>query len=126
MTPKQPFGSDRVSNGSDNDTPQQKKFEQATGKDSDSAVGDVAHRTDEPATDPSASGVDAPKGLNKDVWAEAERATVNMLGGFAGVGPEGREKQIRERYDQMVQNDKDTKEWADHSDGPGGLLGDTK
>lgn len=112
------FGSNKVTNTDDNDTPQQKKFEAATGKDSDGAVGDVANK--KATTAPSRSGVSAPSGTDKDVWAEAEASALGLNGGFAGVGPEGRKNQIQEQYDKMVESDKQTKEWAAGS----GILGD--
>ena len=116
---KRRYGSDRaVRTTDDNDTPQQKRFEQATGKDSDSAVGDVPKKP--VATSPSVSGVPAPSGTDKDVWAEAEASALGLNGGFAGVSPEGRKQQIQEQYDKMVESDKQTKEWAAGS----GILGD--
>ena len=121
MTKVHPFGQpNKAKNADDQDTPQQDKFEKATGKDSDTATGDVDKKKDTVATDPSASGVSAPSGADKDLWAEAEKAVVNMSGGFAGVGPEGRKQQIQKQYDQMIANDKQTKEWAAGS----GILGD--
>lgn len=115
-----PFGSNKVvRTDDDNDTPQQKKFEAATGKDSDGAVGDVPNKKVTP-TSPSVSGVEAPKGKDKDVWAEAEASALGLNGGFAGVSPEGRKIQIQEQYDKMVESDKQTKEWAAGS----GILGD--
>lgn len=116
---KRKYGSDRVVRTEDQDTPQQKKFEQATGKDADSAVGGV-DTTPIQRTDPARSGVEAPKGTNKEVWAEAEASAIGLNGGFAGIGTEGRKAQIQEQYDKMVESDKQTKEWA----GGSGILGD--
>lgn len=118
------FGSNKVvKTEDDNDTPQQKKFERATGKDSDSAVGDVDKKQPVQKTDPRASGVAAPKGADKNVWAEAERAALGVSGGFSGVGEEGRRTQIQKHYDQMVENDKKDKAWA--GDGKeNGVLGE--
>lgn len=104
-------------NTKSDDTPQQKKFEAATGKDSDNALGDVPTKN---PTSPREAGVNAPSGTNKELWAEAERAALNLSGGFAGVGPEGRKQQIQKQYDAMVESDKQTKAWA----GDGGILGD--
>lgn len=115
MTFKRQYGSDRVVKDNDQKTPQQKKFEQATGKDSDSATGDVNKRIDN-----SDSGIPAPKGADKDLWAQAENSAIGLNGGFGGVGREGRERQIQEQYDKMVESDKQTKEWA----GGSGILGD--
>lgn len=118
---KRPFGSDKVKRTTDdNDTPQQKRFETATGKDSDNAVGDVPNKKVEPTTDPSRSGVEAPSGVDKDLWAEAEASALGLNGGFSGVSPEGRKAQIQEQYDKMVESDKQTKQWA----GGSGILGD--
>lgn len=123
---KQQFGSDKVTRTTDtnagaagNDTPQQKKFERATGKDSDSATGDVAKK-ERITTDPSRSGIQAPKGADKDVWAAAEESALGLNGGFGGIGPEGRKAQIQEQYDKMVESDNETKKWAQGS----GILGD--
>lgn len=115
-----PFGSNKVRRTDDNDTPQQKKFEAATGKDADAAVGDVDRKEVPKRTDPSVSGVQAPSGTNKEVWAEAEASALGLNGGFAGASPEGRKIQIQEQYDKMVEEDKKTKEWA----GGSGILGD--
>lgn len=60
--------------------------------------------------------------VNKELWAAAEQAVRNKNGGFAGVSPEGRKRQIQEQYDQMVANDQATKAWA----GENGVLGDVK
>lgn len=119
MTFTRKYGSDKVTNVDDQDTPQQKKFEKATGKDADSAVGGV-DTTPIPRTDPSRSGIKAPKGTDKDVWAAAEESAIGLNGGFAGIGDEGRKAQIQEQYDKMVESDKQTKEWAAGS----GILGD--
>lgn len=109
---KRPFGSNKVvRTEDDNDTPQQKKFERATGKDSDSAVGDVPHKA--PQTNERNT---APSGVNKDLWAQAE----SHLGTMSGTTPEGRKVQIQAEYDKMVASDKQSKEWA----GGSGILGD--
>lgn len=92
-----------------NDTPQQRKFEAKTGKDADSATGDIPHQT--PKTDSK---------VNKGLWAEAEHAALNQTGGFSGATKEGRKIAIQEKYDQMVENDKELRKWA----GDGGILGD--
>lgn len=119
MTFTRKYGSNKVTQADDQDTPQQKKFERATGKDSDSAVGGV-DTTPIPRTDPARSGVPAPKGISKEEWAEAEASAIGLNGGFAGVGPEGRKAQIQEQHDKMVESDKQTKAWA----GGSGILGD--
>lgn len=101
------------------DTPQQQKFEKATGKDSDSATGDVPKNMNK---DGVTAGEDtshskAPSGLDQDTWSAAEDAARNVSGGFAGVGKEGRETQIRNHYDQIVASNKQVQEWA----GKGGI-----
>lgn len=53
----------------------------------------------------------APSGADKDVWAQAEANALNG-GGFAGLDKEARTKLVQEQYDQMVENDKQTKKWA--------------
>lgn len=115
-----PYGSNKVTRTTDdNDTPQQKKFEASTGKDSDGAVGDV-DRKEAVKTSPAVSGVKSPSGVDEKLWAEAEASALGVSGGFAGVGPEGRKQQIQDQYDKMVASDKQTKEWA----GGSGILGD--
>lgn len=115
-TYKQPFGEpDEVKKADDNVTPQQKKFEKATGKDSDSAVGDVKKPAPtKPETDPI-----VPKGVNKEVWEQAQGQVIDQSGS-SGVSQKGLEIQTQERYDKMVEQDKRDKEWA----GKGGILGD--
>lgn len=109
-----PFGSNTpVTKVDYNNTPQQKKFEAATGKDSDSAVGDVDKKKVELN--------DAEKRnqkVNKDLWAEAEHAALNQTGGFSGSSKDARKALTQEKYDQMVANDKKLKE------GFSGILGD--
>jgi hypothetical protein len=62
-----------------------------------------------------------PKNVNKEVWAQAEHAALNQ-GGLNGVDEQGRNKLIRSKYDQMIENDRATKKWA----GENGVLGDVK
>lgn len=95
MTNTYPFGKASEAKQADNNAPQAK------------------------SNDPNLT-VPAPSGVNKDVWAEAERSIRNQSGGFAGVGEDGRVKQVQTVYDQMVKNDTDHK--AAH-DGDG-ILGD--
>lgn len=106
-------------------TPQQKKFEAATGKDSRSPLGGVTPKDgyEEAKTAKQAEDskkTKAPGSVNKDVWAEAEASIVSTTGGFAGVSEEGKKNLIQAEYDQMVENDKKLKEWA--GDSP--ILGD--
>lgn len=126
MAKTRPFGSTATATSDDNDTPQQKNFEKATGKDSDSATGDVA-RKDAPtgttltaaqSRTPMPSGVD-----NQELWAAAEQSALGATGGFSGSSTEGRQTLIRQHYDQMVENDKATRKWAG-DDSKNGILGD--
>jgi len=112
-----PFGEpDKVTKATDNDTPQQKKFEKATGKDSDGAVGAVNKKqAQNPTVSPQATGelkegLKVPAGLDKDAWAQAEKSWRN-ISGSSGTTPEDSEKQIRAQYDQIVLNNEQTRKW---------------
>lgn len=65
-----------------------------------------------------------PKGVNKEVWAQAEQH-VGGRSGTSGVNAEGHRKQVQAEYDQMVANDKATKAWAGDSNLLGGVGGAT-
>lgn len=103
-------------------TPNQKKFEEATNKSSFSPVGDPRDKANEKATAKEGhEKTEVPSKVNKEVWAQAEHSVLNKSG-LHGVNAEGRKAQIQAEYDQMIENDKRTKEWA----GDGAILGDTK
>jgi len=113
-----PFGKpDEVTKATDNnDTPQQKKFEKKTGKDSDGAVGPVnKKKAQEPTQAPQATGefktdLKVPKGLDEGAWQAAEQSWRNMSGD-SGTTPEQSEKQIRNHYDQIVASIEQTRKW---------------
>lgn len=118
MTKVYPFGEPEKTKVQDNsvDTPQQKKFEKRTGKDSDGAVGPIEKKSAQNPTEaPQATGalkedLKTPSGLDKDAWAEAEKTWRNMSGA-SGTTPEDSEKQIRYHYDQIVANNEQTRKW---------------
>lgn len=91
-----------------------------TGREPGDGVGDSPKQKSIPVKDPkSKEPSNAPKDVDEDVWAQARHAAENM-GGLHGVDEAGREALIRGQYDQMVENDKQTKRWG----GDGGVLGD--
>lgn len=104
-------------------TPNVQREMAKTGRQPGDGVGDTPRREDRTAgveTRTAQTNDDGkPKSVNKEVWEAAEHAAVNM-GGFSGVDQAGKDRLIRKQYDQMVQNDKTTKEWA----GKDGILGD--
>lgn len=112
-----PFGEpDEVKKVDDsNDTPQQKKFETKTGKDSDSAVGDTSEgktseTTKKNSTD-DGSKSDRPKGVSQESWDQAEQVALGKLGGFSGVSPERKKELIQEVLDQQSESIKQTEQW---------------
>lgn len=121
MTKIYPFGKpDEMKNAPINsasdDTPQQKKFEKTTGKDSDGATGPVEKKAAQnPNQSPQSTGelkegLKVPAGLDADTWAEAEKSWRN-ISGDSGTSPENSEKQIRTHYDQIVLNNEQTRKW---------------
>lgn len=99
-----------------NETPNQKKFEAATGKDSASPTGDVAKKdtAKDGATDKNSQAntrTAAPSGVNKEAWEAAEAAVLNKNGGFSGISKEGRVAQVQEQYDQIEQINKQARAW---------------
>lgn len=115
-----PFGKpEEARKVEDNKTPAQEKEEAKTGRPVGAPVGDSADTKTETTKEAPASRTTAPSGKNKEVWAQAE-ANVLGSGGFAGLDNNARTKLVQERYDQMVENDKQTKKWA----GDSNLLGD--
>lgn len=127
MTKVYPFGKpNQTKNADDQDTPAQKVEENRTGREAGAPVGDSARvkPSDNTSSKKEAKADEAssaPKGVNKEVWAEAEHSASNM-GGFSGVDDKGREALTRVQYDKMVATDKTDKEWA----GVDGILGDVK
>lgn len=91
MATTTPFGSDREDKSS---TPSKSD---ETARDSASVAPDEK--------------VDAPSKVDKGVWEQAEAAWRNQSGGGHGVSEEGKKDQIQKFYDQMVENDKQTKAW---------------
>lgn len=87
---KRPFGSDKVTNNTSQ-------------KSSEDNTSDVP--TQKTETKDSTSS----KSVNKELWAEAERAALNQTGGFSGSTEEGRRDIIQAKYDQMVESDKQLK-----------------
>lgn len=109
-----PYGEpNKVKKVSDNDTPQQKKFEKATGKDSDGAVGPVRSKVPTSTPQPSGESVEGlriPKGVDKGAWIAAESSWRNMGGGH-GVSKGTAEDQIRKHYDQIIASNEQTRKW---------------
>lgn len=48
------------------------------------------------------------KGVNKEVWAQAEA----NVGGLAGLDEKARNDLIRRHYDKMIASDQGVKDWA--------------
>lgn len=44
------------------------------------------------------------------IWEEAERQA-RSTGGFAGIDEAGRKRLIQDRYDQLIESDKQTKKF---------------
>lgn len=118
MTNIHPFGKPDEVRKADNtaDTPNQKRFEAATGKDSASPTGDVDKKdTDKDgATDKNSQAntrTEAPSGVDKGAWEAAEAAVLNKNGGFSGISKEGRIAQVQEQYDQIEAINKQARAW---------------
>jgi len=111
-----PFGEpDNVKKAVDNnDTPQQEKFEKKTGKDSDSALGDVKKNQDAPAPqmagEKSVNGSKAPSGFEQEAWDAAEIAWRNQNGGH-GISKDAKEDQVKGFYKQIQDNNEKTRKW---------------
>lgn len=110
-----PYGepSKKSTSTKSDDTPQQKKFEKATGKDSDGATGPVRDKV--PTATPQASGeptegLKIPSGVDKEAWIQAESAWRNMGGGH-GVSAGTAEDQIREHYNKIGESIEQTRKW---------------
>lgn len=111
-----PFGqADKTKRAQDtNDTPQQKKFEKATGKDSDSATGDVSRKTVETTkknTTNDGNKTGKPSGVSQETWDAAEQIALSKYGGFSGVSPERKQEMIKEILEQQNESIKQTEKW---------------
>lgn len=49
-------------------------------------------------------------GVNKDVWAEAERTAASQAGGFSGLDDKAKKEAVQRHYDQLMDNAKQQKD----------------
>lgn len=99
----------------DNKTENQKTEESKAGREAGTPVGDSADtKTDtRRSSNPSSTRVEtrtkAPGGANQEVWQQAE---AQVSSSFAGLDDKARTDAVQARYDQMVKNDEQVKDWA--------------
>lgn len=85
-----------------------------TGEEPGDPVGDTPSEKKTPvktSTVGESSDSSVPKDVNKDVWEQAAHVAEDK-GGLSGVDKKGRNALIRVQYDQMIENDRATKDWA--------------
>lgn len=65
------------------------------------------------STNNPAPAADIPKGdnIDADAWKMAEESVRGRNGGFSGVSEEGKYRQIKEAYDQIVDNTQKANDW---------------
>ncbi len=49
--------------------------------------------------------------IDQEGWKMAEQAVLSRVGGWAGVSEEAKYRQIKEAYDQLVENNKAAAVW---------------